>query len=1188
MRKKIFSLSATVAIIASLILSIPVQAATLVVAKQDDIYGYLQEAAKINVLTNNVKKCLKAGSTYNYVNYDSSALSGSNASAGKIFYKPGGTGITNTDHSTSLWLEDAVQGNGGDDGAIWCWQGQSDNKGLFQLWLKATGLSAAQALCKEGYGRIIQRAKYEYSYDYGYYTYADDVNCSSFNDSGAYYILKSNWEDGFKEAYNLFRSNSQNKYLPTYDQIGNYNNVDGYFNYILDFNLKCSADVYDSQPSGTTVYPITTFDRSTNKIVAKTKYIHVSNNKSWDYSLGSNTANSCTSLLTRIEELRTQNNGIGDDRVNGYEGIILAKLQDECNNLKSTETGENAWEELKKKLNEILASDTASQEQKDKAQDSLNKINAANGNYMVSSGSETDAGGKVYECLNIDELKVDFDEYKPPIDEITDPPSGTTEASCYDNAQSLGWILCPIIDQLADAIQGIYEKYITPFLVLDSELFDNTGGKVSGTYEAWKQFRDMGNLAFIILFIIVIFSQLTGVGIDNYGIKKALPKLIIGAILINMSYIICQLCIDVANIVGYSIGGLFENIAKIDTSGLSLAETGGQGHTLGAVVILGALVVLLAAGAYLAIGPTVLIPVFMALLSVFIAILFCFILLAVRKAFAVLLVAVSPLAFACYMLPNTKPIYDKWFNAFKGVLLAFPICSAMIYGGQMVARIIVAASGGSNMPSTIALSAAVISIVPIFMIPKAISGSMAAISGGIVGLQNRLTGRARGGIARSGFAQDMQRRTMMQKSGFKYDKDGNVIGQSVRGKIQDKMALTKGSQRRLAMRRAGAARAATMEGDVTQRWGGAKGAEQAALMGQAAAAQRDAQEVSDIESTISRSGEIDDNAALQNGLRDAMVSGDTKRMMAYQNILYGKGEDGRDTARKAVEEAQATGKVSSDTIKAYGSNAMNKWARDLKANARSDFEFVKQAAATGSGAGDIGGYRAIDKAQKYTAENMATMDDSQIKSMIASMGDASVSQEQKDHAARAAYEALHNDNISLKGERRTDLETLAAGYTPSADASAGGGEEGGGTPAPAPAPEAGGGPISPAMLTDDDIAYHNKLKEMAGRDGGSPDELHIDHSTPPAGGGASGGSAPKPSTPSPTGTNSGTGKPRAKEGNKFDYYPRQKGESSTAYGQRLNRQKLIEQKYQSDPPKAGESHADWMKRVGIPPSGTSA
>ncbi len=1187
MRKKIFSLSATVAIIASLILSIPVQAATLVVAKQDDIYGYLQEAAKINVLTNNVKKCLKAGSTYNYVNYDSSALSGSNASAGKIFYKPGGTGITNTDHSTSLWLEDAIQGNGGDDGAIWCWQGQSDNKGLFQLWLKATGLSAAQALCKEGYGRIIQRAKYEYSYDYGYYTYADDVNCSSFNDSGAYYILKSNWEDGFKEAYNLFRSNSQNKYLPTYDQIGNYNNVDGYFNYILDFNLKCSADVYDSQPSGTTVYPITTFDRSTNKIVAKTKYIHVSNNKSWDYSLGSNTANSCTSLLTRIEELRTQNNGIGDDRVNGYEGIILAKLQDECNNLKSTETGENAWEELKKKLNEILASDTASQEQKDKAQDSLNKINAANGNYMVSSGSETDAGGKVYECLNIDELKVDFDEYKPPIDEITDPPSGTTEASCYDNAQSLGWILCPIIDQLADAIQGIYEKYITPFLVLDSELFDNTGGKVSGTYEAWKQFRDMGNLAFIILFIIVIFSQLTGVGIDNYGIKKALPKLIIGAILINMSYIICQLCIDVANIVGYSIGGLFENIAKIDTSGLSLAETGGQGHTLGAVVILGALVVLLAAGAYLAIGPTVLIPVFMALLSVFIAILFCFILLAVRKAFAVLLVAVSPLAFACYMLPNTKPIYDKWFNAFKGVLLAFPICSAMIYGGQMVARIIVAASGGSNMPSTIALSAAVISIVPIFMIPKAISGSMAAISGGIVGLQNRLTRGAHGAVGRSGWAQDKRRETMEMRNrrtaGVKrngertwraknlYD-EGSKVGKFRRskvGRLIPGVGISASRDQRVA-----AARGRVLN-DIDAREAesfSAGSTYDQAKFDHAVANMKGSSEFAE----LTGNGDTDKMQAELTRLSkiEKKTDKDRVQIMALAQTMAG----GTGDMKKALATTLRSEGFDKDTFKELAKDS------GIRAGVGDKDAFVSDALKQAN-AGKVSSFQEWDTNENRRAVLDNVLDKNNLFSQSGGVIKEAIKQQKADGTYSVSDErikaALGNDNIDLADDVRAAMMARVGG---SGDASAGGGGEGGGTPAP----EAGGGPISPAMLTDDDIAYHNKLKEMAGRDGGSPDELHIDHSTPPAGGGASGGSAPKPSTPSPTGTNSGTGKPRAKEGNKFDYYPRQKGESSTAYGQRLNRQKLIEQKYQSDPPKAGESHADWMKRVGIPPSGTSA
>ena len=58
-------------------------------------------------------------------------------------------------------------------------------------------------------------------------------------------------------------------------------------------------------------------------------------------------------------------------------------------------------------------------------------------------------------------------------------------------------------------------------------------------YEGWNTFRDIANVIFVILLMVVIFSQLTGVGIDNYGIKKILPKLIIAAILINLSYLIC-------------------------------------------------------------------------------------------------------------------------------------------------------------------------------------------------------------------------------------------------------------------------------------------------------------------------------------------------------------------------------------------------------------------------------------------------------------------------------------------------------------------------------------------------------------------------------------------------------------------------------------------------------------------------
>ena len=43
-------------------------ASKISVANQDDVYGKLESAAKINVIMNNLKKCFNAGSVYNYTN----------------------------------------------------------------------------------------------------------------------------------------------------------------------------------------------------------------------------------------------------------------------------------------------------------------------------------------------------------------------------------------------------------------------------------------------------------------------------------------------------------------------------------------------------------------------------------------------------------------------------------------------------------------------------------------------------------------------------------------------------------------------------------------------------------------------------------------------------------------------------------------------------------------------------------------------------------------------------------------------------------------------------------------------------------------------------------------------------------------------------------------------------------------
>jgi hypothetical protein len=83
--------------------------------------------------------------------------------------------------------------------------------------------------------------------------------------------------------------------------------------------------------------------------------------------------------------------------------------------------------------------------------------------------------------------------------------------------------VCPVLEWIGDAATGIYDNVIDPSLRVDPKLFSNS--ETNNTVKnAWKTFRDFANVLFIILFLIVIFSQLTGVGIDNYGIKKILPR----------------------------------------------------------------------------------------------------------------------------------------------------------------------------------------------------------------------------------------------------------------------------------------------------------------------------------------------------------------------------------------------------------------------------------------------------------------------------------------------------------------------------------------------------------------------------------------------------------------------------------------------------------------------------------------
>lgn len=307
----------------------------------------------------------------------------------------------------------------------------------------------------------------------------------------------------------------------------------------------------------------------------------------------------------------------------------------------------------------------------------------------------------------------------------------TTEPTCMNTAgTSLGWILCPVLETFGNATEWAYDELVEPALKIEPQLFT---GKGDSTRDAWRTFRDIANIFFIILFLAVIFSQLTGVGIDNYGIKKILPKLIVAAILINLSYIICVICIDTSNILGNGLRNIFVDLGSQlkdipnSVKGVSLGDV--AGGTMTAITVLIALIGGVAAAITAAGGVVAfLVSLLVIALSAVIALFFLFLLLSAREAAIVILTVLSPLAFACYILPNTQNIFKKWYQLGWRLLMVYPIAGLLIGGGDYVSKLLLK-TGGSDQGFFFAFTAVIVGIVPIFFIPTVLKQAFALMGG---------------------------------------------------------------------------------------------------------------------------------------------------------------------------------------------------------------------------------------------------------------------------------------------------------------------------------------------------------------------------------------------------------------------------------------------------------------------------
>lgn len=361
-----------------------------------------------------------------------------------------------------------------------------------------------------------------------------------------------------------------------------------------------------------------------------------------------------------------------------------------------------------------------------------------------------------------------------------DPESSEDVCETGGGAASLGWILCPALRLLADASEKLYNDFIEPSLqIKSSTLFGSGGGAKSG----WDSFRDAANILLAGLMLFVIFSQVSGLGIDNYGIKSMLPKMIAAAILVNISYWLCVAFVDLSNIVGSSLKDMFDGLSTGGGSvyGQSVDLSSGFVPTaITAAVMVGGAVF---AGMSIWANPAVVLSLVISAIGAVVAIVGLFLILAARQAIIVGLVVLSPVALACYMMPNTKQVMDKWLNIFEAMLLVYPICGFLVGGGNYLSRLLLSGgfiSGGDDFFK--AFAASLMGIAPIFLIPSVLKSSMAAagnigakIAGASQSIGGALTGAARGSsLNQAAQAAGAERKSRIA-GGLKKDKDGNYV-----------------------------------------------------------------------------------------------------------------------------------------------------------------------------------------------------------------------------------------------------------------------------------------------------------------------------------------------------------------------------------------------------------------------------
>ncbi|MBI4135244.1 hypothetical protein HY477_00715 [Candidatus Uhrbacteria bacterium] len=319
------------------------------------------------------------------------------------------------------------------------------------------------------------------------------------------------------------------------------------------------------------------------------------------------------------------------------------------------------------------------------------------------------------------------------------------------------------VDEIANTLGGILGLLLKPLgmflnalvsILIDVSSYNDFINSLA-VVNGWVVVRDVANMFFIIVFLIIAFGTI--IGKEEYHYKKLLPKLLILAVLVNFSRTITGVMIDFAQVImltfvnGYkaAAGGNFASMFQITElmkfSRDNCQPTAGNPNAIATPVeVFGAMLLAF-----------VMVLVSVVTVGIIVAVLI------VRIVMLWVLIVLSPIAFLAGTFPQGQKYYSQWWEEFKnnvmvGPMLAFFLWLSLVTvgGGNAGAHIAPNLSQpGKNVTfscSSVGSSEALISYIlgiMMLLVGVQMAQSMGGAIGGIAGQGRQILSRmARAGV----------------------------------------------------------------------------------------------------------------------------------------------------------------------------------------------------------------------------------------------------------------------------------------------------------------------------------------------------------------------------------------------------------------------------------------------------------